>query len=118
VKTQELFIVGPGTSTLDHLEVTKPWDGSVKGQAAKCEREHVTVAVNVAAVGVHTLRPAHKRTAVLPGVAILVAKRAEEFVQSIHPMAGKPITAVRAELGRAIGTVHFSAEAARRVTGV
>jgi hypothetical protein len=47
----------------------------------------------------------------------LITERAEEFAQSIRAEAGKPITAARAEVGRAIDTVQFSAEAARGLTG-
>jgi acyl-CoA reductase-like NAD-dependent aldehyde dehydrogenase len=117
MKTQELFIDGAWTGTSDHFEVTNPWDGAVIGRAAKCEREHVSAAVGAAAAAVRTPWPAHERAAVLRGAAALITERAEEFAQSIRAEAGKPITAARAEVGRAIDTIQFSAEAARGLTG-
>ncbi|MCW2498972.1 MAG: aldehyde dehydrogenase family protein, partial [Frankiales bacterium] len=61
--------------------------------------------------------PAHERAAVLRRTAGLVLERAEQFAQTIRAEGGKPVTAARTEVARAVDTLQLAAEEARRLTG-
>jgi glyceraldehyde-3-phosphate dehydrogenase (NADP+) len=58
-----------------------------------------------------------ERSAVLAGTASGIAKRRDEFVETIVAEAGKPITLAEAEVARAVVTFTAAAEEARRTMG-
>ena len=62
--------------------------------------------------------PAYERATALRRASVRLAERSEELALSICREAGKPITAARGEVSRAVETFQFSAEAARSLAGV
>jgi acyl-CoA reductase-like NAD-dependent aldehyde dehydrogenase len=71
--------------------------------------------VSSAAEAMQTDFPVHRRSAVLAATSAYLAANAEEFALSIQRETGKPITAARTEVSRAVGTLLYAAEEARRL---
>ena len=61
--------------------------------------------------------PAYRRAEILREAAHRISARTADFADTICAEAGKPITAARAEVGRAVETFGLAAEEARRLTG-
>lgn len=61
--------------------------------------------------------PAYRRGAVLARAAELMAQRAGEMAEAISWSTGKVLRDSRSEVSRAIATMTFSAEEAKRITG-
>jgi acyl-CoA reductase-like NAD-dependent aldehyde dehydrogenase len=61
--------------------------------------------------------PAHARADILLRTARLVSEQASEFTDTIIAEAGKPRKYAAAEVGRAIETIQFAAEEAKRIHG-
>jgi acyl-CoA reductase-like NAD-dependent aldehyde dehydrogenase len=91
------------------------WSGEPLGTfpsgGASEAREAVTAAVRAMETGL----PIPERSAVLARVADYIADRAEDFARAIRQETGKPVGAARVEVGRAVGTLRYSAEEARRL---
>ena len=112
---QGLYIGGKWQHTSATIEVTEPWNGAVVGHVASASASDAVSAVD-AAVAVRC-PAAHERARVLRRTADLVEERTERFAQTIRMEAGKPVTAARGEVGRAVDTLRLSAEEARRLVG-
>jgi acyl-CoA reductase-like NAD-dependent aldehyde dehydrogenase len=82
-----------------------PTDGSIEAVAA----------VDAAESAMATSFPVHQRSAVLFDTSAYIAARAEDFAVLIQRETGKPITAARVEVSRAVGTLRESSEEARRL---
>jgi acyl-CoA reductase-like NAD-dependent aldehyde dehydrogenase len=115
MKHQPLYIDGAWQDGRSTFDVCDPWDGTVVGRVAVADAERVRAAVAAAASAV--VPPAHRRAEVLDQVAAFIAGQAEDFAQTIRAEAGKPITAARAEVARAVQTLALSAGEARSITG-
>lgn len=118
MRVQRMLIDGTWAEAPGTFEVTDPWDGSLVGRAADGGPQDAARAAAAAHAAFARQFPAHARAAVLRQAASLVADRAEEFAQAIRAESGKPITAARTEVGRAVDTLQLSAEAARNLAGV
>jgi acyl-CoA reductase-like NAD-dependent aldehyde dehydrogenase len=114
--TQNLYIDGDWVEGIDTFPVTDPWTGGTVGTAARASSAQVADAIAAAARA--TTLPLHKRASILRSVATDIEDRREEFARVIRQEAGKPITAARQEVGRAIDTLLLSAEGARGLAGV
>jgi acyl-CoA reductase-like NAD-dependent aldehyde dehydrogenase len=112
---QDLFIAGNWVSTPTSFGVTNPWDGSTVATIASGSTADAIAAVDAASAV--TVPPAHRRAALLRRTADLVEERAQQFARTIQSEAGKPITAARSEVARAIDTLRLSSEEARRLSG-
>ncbi|REF36332.1 aldehyde dehydrogenase family protein [Thermasporomyces composti] len=124
MRTQRLYLDGTwvdGTGSLadgsTRLEVRNPYDDSLVGVAAVASPEQAAAAVGAAARALRRGLPPHRRAEILRRAREEVARRAEEFAQMIRAEAGKPITAARQEVERALTTLDFAAEEARRPPG-
>lgn len=115
MRTQQLYIDGRWVEGETPFEVTNPWDGQTVGTAATATTGQVLAAITAAAGAVGL--PQHRRAEILRAVAAEVGERREEFATMIRREAGKPITAARQEVGRAVDTLLLSAEGARSLAG-
>ena len=118
MKMQSLLIDGQWVPTPTSFEVTDPWSGAVVGAAAQASAADVRHAIAAAVAAGRQPYPAHERARILYQAATLVRERAEEFAHTIRLEAGKPITAARGEVTRAVDTLQLSAEAAKNLAGV
>ncbi|MDT0570269.1 aldehyde dehydrogenase family protein [Streptomyces sp. DSM 3412] len=115
MRTQGLYIGGAWQHPDTTFTVTDPWDGTVVGRVASAEAHQAAAAVDAAVAA--DCPAAHERARMLRRTADLVEERAELFAQTIRAEAGKPISAARGEVGRAVDTLRLSAEEARRLAG-
>ena len=113
----KLLIGGEWYETGETIDVTSPYDGSVVGRVAYGGADDARRAIDAAEQAMKTPIPAHKRAAVLDGVAELLRERRDEFARTIAEEAGKPLTTAGMEVDRAVQTMIFSALEARRLTG-
>lgn len=93
------------------------WTGEVIGELALGGAAEAVAAVDAAARADPDAFPADERSAVLARVSAALAVRADEFAALITAETGKPVTAARTEVARAVGTLAASAEEARRLPG-
>jgi len=113
----KLLIGGEWYETGETIDVTSPYDGSVVGRVAYGGADDARRAIDAAEQAMRAPIPAHKRAAVLDGVAELLRERRDEFARTIAEEAGKPLTTAGMEVDRAVQTMTFSALEARRLTG-
>lgn len=115
MREQELFIDGAWVPGADIVEVKDRWTGEIVGRVHRASRQNAVAAVDAADAALRRGFPISERAAVLLRVRDYIAEHAEEFAQSITSEVGKPITASRTEVSRALGTLQFAAEEARRL---
>ncbi|NPV14057.1 aldehyde dehydrogenase family protein [candidate division WOR-3 bacterium] len=115
----KLLIAGKWVATGTFADVVNPYDRSVLGKVPVARAAEVTDALNAAEAGAGVMRslPAHRRAQILHRTAELIAENGDEFVRLIVAEAGKPVKFARIEVSRAIETVRFSAEEAKRICG-
>jgi acyl-CoA reductase-like NAD-dependent aldehyde dehydrogenase len=101
------------------VEIRSPYDQKVVGLAAFAGPRQVETAIAAAVRSFEITRklPSFERQRVLREVASHIKSRHEEFARSIVLEAGKPITAARAEVERAVLTFAIAAEEATRISG-
>ena len=114
-----LLIGGAWQDTDDSFPVTNPYDGALVSRVAAADDDDVGAAVASAEEGAGEMRglPAHERSRVLGRAADIVAERAEDFTRTIVAEAGKPRRYARDEVRRAVQTLRFAAEEAKRIHG-
>jgi acyl-CoA reductase-like NAD-dependent aldehyde dehydrogenase len=101
------------------VEIRSPYDQKVAGVAAFAGPRQVEAAIAAAVRSFEVTRrlPSFERQRVLREVAGQIKSRHEQFARSIAQEAGKPITAARAEVERAVLTFTIAAEEATRING-
>jgi acyl-CoA reductase-like NAD-dependent aldehyde dehydrogenase len=114
------FIVGgEKVSGSESREVRSPWSGEVVDEVALASAADVDRAL-AAAVGAfdrtRTLS-AHDRSRVLLAAAGAVRMRAEELTRTIVREGGKPYKNAKVEVQRAVSTLTWAGEEAKRFTG-
>ncbi|WP_158253231.1 aldehyde dehydrogenase family protein [Cryobacterium sp. N19] len=116
---QKLYIGGEWVSARgDGAEtVHDRWTGDELADVATATAEDAHSAVDAAVQAFESGLPVHKRVKILHAVAALVATSSEVFALSISRETGKPITAARTEVDRAVGTLTYAAEEAARLPG-
>ncbi|MGB7588730.1 MAG: aldehyde dehydrogenase family protein, partial [Solirubrobacterales bacterium] len=114
----ELLAAGEWVETGEWDEVLSPYDGTLVGRVAKGDSALVDRATIAAQVAFESGGlPQHERAAVLDRAAALVRERVEDLALTIAAEAGKPLKTARAEAGRCVDTLTFSATEARKLTG-
>src|SRR3954467_4795238 len=114
----KLYVAGEWIETGEWSEVKAPYDQTLIGRVPKGDAALVDKATEAAAAAFAKGDfPAHKRAAVLARAAELVAEREDELTMTIAAEAGKPVKTARVEAQRCVGTLEFSAAAARSLTG-
>jgi acyl-CoA reductase-like NAD-dependent aldehyde dehydrogenase len=114
----KLYVAGEWTDTGEWSEVKSPYDGTLIGRVPKGDADTVGRAAEAAWGAFNAGEfPAHERAAVLDRAAELVAEREDDLTMTIAAEAGKPVKTARVEAQRCVGTLQFSAVAARTLTG-
>jgi acyl-CoA reductase-like NAD-dependent aldehyde dehydrogenase len=114
----KLYVAGDWIETGEWSEVDAPYDGTVIGRVPKGDAALVAKAVDAAAAAFAAGGfPQHKRAQILDRAAELVAEREDDLTMTIAAEAGKPVKTARVEAQRCVGTLQFSAVAARTLTG-
>jgi len=112
-------IGGESVATGRRQPVLLPYDGSQVGTVFRASAEEVNRAVAAAKSAAPLMRQMSlaERAAILRKVAARLAAEAEEFARTIASESGKPIKEARVEVERAVSTLEFSSEEARRLAG-
>jgi len=114
------FLLGGAWRTTELLqEVRAPYTGECVARFAVPSTHDVEEAIASASVATVEMRatPRHKIAAGLRRIADHIEARREEFARVIAIEAGKPLTAARGEVERAVGTFTIASEEARRFAG-
>jgi len=96
-------------------QVLDRWTGETLGSIAVEGAPQAIRAVDAAEAALAVDFPVHRRSAVLAATSAWVAAHAEELARSIQQETGKPTTAARLEVSRAVGTLLYASEEARRL---
>jgi len=117
---KKLMIVGGEfRDAPEKIKVVYPYDGRVVGEVPKGTEEHAREAVEKAKEGLKKLAAltAYERYRFLSEAARLLEQRAEEFARTLVLEVGKTIREARTEVQRAVQTLLFAAEEAKRING-
>ncbi len=116
---KELFINGRGKEGENFSELRSPYSGELLALVPQATPAQVNEAIDAAFAAAHVMAalPAHRRSAILEGVAKLLEERKDEAAMLIAKEAGKPLKIARGEVTRTIETYRFSAEEAKRIGG-
>ncbi|RLJ70137.1 acyl-CoA reductase-like NAD-dependent aldehyde dehydrogenase [Hydrogenivirga caldilitoris] len=114
-----MLIGGEWKDSPQKIEVVYPYTGEVVGRVAQGTEEDVNRAIEAAKEGFNEVSSltAYQRYEILMKAAELLKKRAEEFAKTLVLEVGKTIREARTEVARAIQTLIFSAEEAKRING-
>jgi acyl-CoA reductase-like NAD-dependent aldehyde dehydrogenase len=117
--TTPFYVAGSPESSADELVVRHPYDGREVARTSMATPEQVARAVSAAdAIAAEAAAlPAYRRADALDHVSARLAGRAEGAARLITAENGKPIRWARAEVGRAVATLRWAAEEARRFSG-
>src|SRR5665647_3102730 len=117
MRNQMLYIDGRWQDTAERKTLADRWTGGLLGTVAVGSTDSAVAAVDAAVQAMASTFAAPDRSRILSTVGRLVTGRSEEFAQLITAELGKPITASRSEVGRAVETLQLSAEEAKRLPG-
>ncbi len=114
-----ILIGGKWIEKDEKIEVFYPYTGEKVAEVSKATEEDVIKAVQLAKEGFKKLSSltAYERYEILMRASQLLKERAEEFAKSLVLEVGKTIREARTEVQRAIQTLIFSAEEAKRIGG-
>lgn len=115
----KLLVNGDWTATGQAVPVVNPYDESLITEVPVADEPLVDAAVTGAQAAVEEMRrlPSHARAEILRRCADLIQTRAHRFTETIIAEAGKPRRHAVAEVNRAIETLYFAAEEAKRIHG-
>ncbi len=114
-----MYIGGEPVEKEEKIDVIYPYTQEKIGEVPKGSPEDVEKAIQKAKVGLKKLKQltAYEKYKLLSKVASLLEENREEFAKAIVYEVGKTIREARTEVDRAINTITFSAEEAKRVGG-
>jgi acyl-CoA reductase-like NAD-dependent aldehyde dehydrogenase len=115
--SQALYLNGVWQDTIEHRPVLDKWSGEQLGAVSVADAGHARAAVDAAVNAMRLGLPVPVRARILAEVSRLIKQNAEEIAQLITAELGKPITASRGEVARAVLTAEISAEEAKRLPG-
>jgi acyl-CoA reductase-like NAD-dependent aldehyde dehydrogenase len=115
MRDQQLFLDGAWVAGVDTFEVRDPYDQTLVGRVAVASPDQASEAVAAAKAAMLAGWPAAERADLLLRTSQLVAERAGDFAEQIRAEAGKPISAARLEVSRAVTTLRIAGEEARRL---
>jgi acyl-CoA reductase-like NAD-dependent aldehyde dehydrogenase len=118
-KIYNLFINGKWQKPEKHLDVFFPYDGSLAGSVPDASIKEVEKIIQSASKSRESARKlsAWQRYDILSKAANLIQTKKDEITNLIVMETGKPIAEAEIEVFRAIQTIIFSAEEAKRITG-
>ena len=105
-----LLLEGRWEKSVTAASILAPWDQRIVAQVAQATAEQAERALAFAAAGKARLAALSggQRRKVLDGIVSRLTARAEELAQVICHEAGKPLTAARGEVARAIETFRLA----------
>ncbi len=115
----KLLVAGKWVETSKTMPVRNPYDDSRITEVPVAGPGEVEAAITGAQAGFDEMRrlPAHKRTKVLYRCAELMEQHQQELTDTIIKESGKPRRYAGAEVKRAVQTLRFAAEEAKRIHG-
>jgi acyl-CoA reductase-like NAD-dependent aldehyde dehydrogenase len=113
--TQELYIDGAWVAADRVDAITNRWTDEPLGSVAIADATHAANAVSAGAAALKAGLPVHDRVAILDRAAVLLTERAETAAQLITAEMGKPLSAARIEVQRAISVLQLSSQEALRL---
>jgi glyceraldehyde-3-phosphate dehydrogenase (NADP+) len=118
-EVRAVHIAGRSELTGEVREIRSPWDGSTVSRVAwgDTARVHGALAAASEAREAMAALPAHRRSEILEAAREGVRARRDELVEVVVGEAGKPISAARAEVERALDTFAEASWAARASPG-
>ncbi|WP_461832363.1 aldehyde dehydrogenase family protein, partial [Aquifex sp.] len=116
---KKMLIGGEWVDKEEKIEVIYPYTREIIGRVPKGDEEDVEKAIERAKEGFKEISSltAYERYEILMKAAQLLKERAEEFAKTLVLEVGKTIREARTEVQRAIQTLIFSAEEAKRING-
>ena len=116
---KKMLLGGQWVDKEEKIEVIYPYTGEVIGRVPKGSEEDVNKAIEIAKEGFKEISSltAYERYEILMRASEILKKRAEEFAKTLVLEVGKTIREARTEVQRAIQTLIFSAEEAKRLNG-
>ncbi len=116
---RSFLLGGAWVKKKEGIEVRYPYDGRLVALVSRAEEEDVYRAIELAKEGFKELSSltAYERYKILMNASRILEERSEEFAKSLVLEVGKTIREARTEVQRAIQTLVFSAEEAKRVGG-
>ncbi len=116
---KKMLIGGEWVDSRQKIEVVYPYTGEVIGIAAQGTEEDILKAIERAKEGFKEISSltAYHRYEILMRASQILQERAEEFAKTLVYEVGKTIKEARTEVQRAIQTLIFSAEEAKRING-
>lgn len=115
----EILLGGEWLSKKENMPVIYPYTGEEIARVSRADEEDVEKAVEIAKEGykeISSLTP-YERYSILMRASQILSERAEEFAKTLVLEVGKTIKEARTEVQRAIQTLLFSAEEAKRIGG-
>lgn len=114
-----MLIGGKRIESGNKVIVKNPYNGSVVAEVSRAVEADVQKAVDSAKKGFEKLSKltSYDRYKILMNLASLLVQRHEQFAVNISSEMGKTIKEARTEVSRAIETVTWSAEEAKRLYG-
>ena len=114
-----MIIAGKKIKSNDKVIVRNPYDNSVVGEVSRASESDVKKAVAAAKAGFAELsqQTAYERYKTLMKLAGILSQRSDQFATTIASEMGKTLREARAEVSRAVETVSWSAEEAKRLYG-
>ena len=116
---RSFLVAGERVSGADGREVRSPYTGDVVDEVAVASWKHVDAALDAAVAAFESTRKqsAFGRARILIGAAGAIKMRAEELTRLIVSEGGKPYKAAKVEVARAVSTLTWAGEEAKRFTG-
>ncbi|WP_238389620.1 aldehyde dehydrogenase family protein [Virgibacillus sp. MSP4-1] len=114
------IINGKELTSENTMPIHNPYSGEKIDDIALATEQELNEAIDDSYKAFHdTMKkmPAHERADILRKTADLLEERTEEFAQTVVKEAGKPISASRTEVQRAIQVLRFASEKAKDITG-
>ncbi len=115
----KMIIGGKWVDKDEKIEVLNPQDGTVIDSVPKAEPKDVEDAYRAAEKGAEVMRKlsTYDRYSILKKTGELLEQNLEDFSQTIALEGVKTITEARKEASRAVNTIVYAAEEAKRVQG-
>ncbi len=114
-----MIIAGKKIQSNDKVIVKNPYDNSVVGEVSRALESDVDKAVDVAKKGFIKLshQTAYDRYKTLIKLSDILSQRSGQFAKTIASEMGKTVKEAKAEVSRAVETVLWAAEEAKRLYG-
>ncbi len=114
-----MYIGGQPVDKEDKIDVIYPYTNEKIGEVPKGNPEDVEKAIQKAKIGLQKLKKltAYEKYQILMKAAEILKNKREEVAKAIVYEVGKTIREARTEVDRAVNTITFSAEEAKRIGG-